>query len=139
MSEWKPSATQQDILAKLKIGDDIKAITKVADDLLAQHLTHNSNRLALKEAENAVEWAENEVILSGTVTGKNEAERKAQLIKLLHTDKAYQEALYVQLQLEATLATSGAWIAGLEAKAVALRMAITGKASMLSFLGSTSN
>jgi hypothetical protein len=138
MAEWHAGEQQLKWLGQVKLSADMVALDQVAETLIGKHLEHAAKRVALKQAEDEVEWAESEIILSGLVVGKNEGERKASMAKLTRTDAAYKAASEKVQVLESEIAMLAAEITGLETKATALRMSITGKSAILNFLGSTS-
>lgn len=139
MGDWNPSAGQAAMLGKVKIGESMGRLVVLADEITAKMLDQAARRQALKQAETVLEAVEADLLLSGTVVGKNAEERKASLVARRSDTPTYSAAWKQVQELESDVAILAAEIAGLEAQATALRMDITGKAAVLNFLGSTSS
>lgn len=138
MADWNPSAGQVAMLGKIKLSESMSRLDVLAEELTAKMLELAAKRQALKQAEAALEAVEADLLLSGTVVGKNVEERKASLIARRSDTPAYHTAWTQVQDIEGDVLMLTAEIDGLQAQATALRMDITGKAAVLNFLGSTS-
>jgi hypothetical protein len=139
MGDWKASDEQVKWITKLAIGKDLEALAKLAGEVGALYDSVAALRSTVRETKERVEWAEMTMLLTGKVTGKNEAERKGNLAAaLIQAGPLWQNDSALIANTEAEIGRQEAQIKATEKQYDAVALAVKGKAAILTFLGSTS-
>lgn len=136
---WKPTSGADTFLAQLKMGADMARLDSIAAELVKAFDDKETQIQALRMADEAMDAARTDVLLSGAIDGKNEALRAAQVDKWMRTDEKYVAARQAHDAAAAQIGSLSAKINGLEAQASALKAIIGGKGAILTFLAATSN
>jgi len=121
-------------LEKLHISADLEELRGLADYIKEHFLEQASVQQARGQAKQEKAEAEAMLVVSGTVTGKNESQREAALVLALAKDEAWQQADRTERDCDNRLAVLDAEIEAASRQSRAVALGIEAKTAILRYL-----